>query len=302
MVDRRGVRPVSAVARGAASAGGDAHDGYFAPDSVTWSVHLDPVFAIAGVRALLLQALHPRTMLAVAQHGGFAEDYWGRLDRTSEYVSALTYGTVDEARRMAARVRGIHGKIRGTDPDTGETFRVDDPHLLLWVHCCEVESFLTTARRAGAPITAEQADRYYAEQVTAAELVGIPAEQVPASAAAMARYFERMRPELRLTDEAWYGLGKLVVPPMKAWVQLLTPARPAWATLTGVAFVMLPAWARKLYKSPGYRPTDLAATAALRALRVALQAVPDRWSGPPIVVEAKTRRRGVLEAAERSAG
>ena len=110
---------------------------------MTWRVHADRVFAIAGVRALILQALHPLTMAAVAQQRGFEEDFWGRLDRTGRYVSTLTYAPGTQARRTAAKVRGIHRRLRGTDPDTGETFRLDRPDLLLWVHCCEVESFLT---------------------------------------------------------------------------------------------------------------------------------------------------------------
>ena len=110
---------------------------------MTWRVHSDRVFAIGGVRALILQALHPLTMAAVAQQRGFEEDFWGRLDRTGQYVSTLTYAPAPQAQRLAAQVRGIHRKLRGTDPDTGETFRLDRPDLLLWVHCCEVESFLT---------------------------------------------------------------------------------------------------------------------------------------------------------------
>ena len=70
-------------------------------------------------------------------------------------------------------------------PDTGEPFRLDRPDLLLWVHCCEVESFLTTARRAGRADQPDDADEYLREQVLAAEMVGIPAGMVPASVAEM---------------------------------------------------------------------------------------------------------------------
>ena len=75
----------------------------FGPGSMTWRVHADRVFAIGGVRALILQALHPLTMAAVAQQRGFEEDFWGRLDRTGAYVSTLTYAPAHEARRTAAK-------------------------------------------------------------------------------------------------------------------------------------------------------------------------------------------------------
>ena len=146
--------------------------GLFGPDSVTWRVHTDPTYAVAGLRGLLLQALHPLAMAAVEQNGGFEADPWGRLTRTSQYIATTTFGTEVEALRAAARVRGIHRKLRGTDPLTGAEFRLDRPDLLLWVHCCEVDSLLSTALRGGLALTAAESDAYLAEQVRSAELVG----------------------------------------------------------------------------------------------------------------------------------
>ena len=266
-----------------------ADDGLFGPASVTWAVHSDPVFPVAGVRALLLQALHPVTMAAVAQHGGFDEDFWGRLERTVQYVNTTTFGSADEARRTIARVRGVHRRLRGTDPRTGEPFRLDEPDLLMWVHCCQVESYLGTARRAGAPIDATAADRYVAEQVLAAELIGIPAGMAPTTTTGLADYFDAVRPDLAVSDDARRAVKQLAVPPMASWVRLLTPAWPAWLTLAGLAAGLLPRWARRMYRLPGLPTTDAAATAALRALRVGASALPERFSGPPEVRAARAR-------------
>jgi uncharacterized protein (DUF2236 family) len=231
-------------------------------------------------------------MAAVAQHRGFDEDFWGRLDRTGRYVSTLTYAPASRARRAAAQVRGIHRKLRGTDPDSGLTFRLDRPDLLLWVHCCEVESFLSTARRAGAPITEQDADRYLHEQVQVAEMVGIPPRMVPASVEQMARYFADVRPDQRLTEDGRRGVRVLVIPPMAGKVRFLTPA---WAGLAGVAFGLLPSWARRRYRLPGLPTTDLAATGTVRALRAALLALPDRWTGPPEVLAARSEMRRLAQ-------
>jgi uncharacterized protein (DUF2236 family) len=233
--------------------------------------------------------LHPLTMAAVAQQRGFEDDFWGRLDRTGSYVATLTFSPATEAKRLAAQVRGIHRRLRGTDPATGEQFRLDRPDLLLWVHCCEVESFLSTARRAGAPLTDAEADTYLAEQVLAAQLIGIPPAMVPSSVMEMKQYFREVRSELRLTDEARRGVRVLAVPPMPKKVRFLTPARPAWAGLAGVAFALLPAWARRMYRLPGLPTTDLAATGALRAIRAGVVALPDKWTGPPHVREARAQ-------------
>ena len=205
--------------------------GFFGPDSVTWRIHSDPTFSVGGLRALLLQALHPVAMDGVARFsGGFKEEPWPRLIRTATYVDTLTFGTRTEAQEAVDRVRGIHRRLGATEATTGRTYRVDDPDLLLWVHCCEVDSLLAAARRGGLPLTDDDADRYVAEQVTSATLIGIPADDVPDSVAALAAYFERMRPTLAVTPAARDAYRLILLPPMKTWVRYLTPAQPAWGT------------------------------------------------------------------------
>jgi uncharacterized protein (DUF2236 family) len=258
--------------------------GFFGPGSVTWRVHADPTFSVGGLRALLLQALHPVAMDGVARFSdGFRSAPWPRLVRTAAYVDTLTFGTRREAVRAVRRVRGIHRRLGGTEATTGRTYRVDDADLLLWVHCCEVDSLLTVARRAGLPLTDAEADRYVAEQVTAAVLVGAVEEDVPRSVAELAAYFERMRPQLAATAAAREAWKLVLLPPMPAWVRLLTPARPAWGGLAGLAAATLPRWARRMYSLPGLGLTDAAATAALRAFRQTMLALPQRAQRSPIV-------------------
>ncbi|MBM7805744.1 uncharacterized protein (DUF2236 family) [Geodermatophilus bullaregiensis] len=258
--------------------------GFFGPDSVTWRVHADPVYSVGGLRALLLQALHPVAMDGVARNSVFRESPWQRLTRTAEYVDTLTFGTRREAVRAVRRVRGLHRRLGGTEETTGRSYRVDDPDLLLWVHCCEVDSLLDVARRAGV-VTDEEADRYVAEQVVAAELIGIDAAVVPDSMATLAAYFDRVRPELAVTPAARDAWRFVVVPPMPRWVQLLTPARPAWGTLASLAVATLPSWARRLGSLPGLAVTDTAATAALWAFRTGVLALPT-WARLSPVVRA----------------
>jgi uncharacterized protein (DUF2236 family) len=264
--------------------------GFFGPGSVTWRIHTDPSYAVGGLRALMLQALHPVAMDGVARNStGFRDEWWMRMTRTGQYVETLTFGTRTEARRMAGRVRGLHRKLSGVEGTTGRTYRVDDPDLLLWVHNCEVDSLLTTARRAGVPLTDEDADAYVFEHLAAARLVGVPAPLAPRTVADLERYFDDVRPSLALTPAASEGVRRLFVPPMPGWVQVLTPARPAWGTLASLGFATLPAWARQLYAMPGLALTDAAATAALRALRTTLLAVPERVRWSPLVRGAHAR-------------
>jgi uncharacterized protein (DUF2236 family) len=263
--------------------------GYFGPQSVTWRVHADPMQWVGGVRALFLLTLHPLAMAGVDQHSTYREDPIGRLQRTGEYLGAVTFGTRAEADRAAARVRGVHRRVRGVEPESGTPYWAPDPELLLWVHCGEIDSFLTIARRAGVAVSAADADRYVAEQITAAELVGIPRHLAPASTAELADYFERTRPQLRLTAAARSTAKFLFVPPMPKIVQVATPARAVWASAAGLAFASLPRWARRLYRAPGLPTTDLGASVTLRGLRAASVVLPGSIRYPPAYRAAQKR-------------
>ena len=272
--------------------------GFFGPDSVTWRIHADPSYAVGGLRALMLQALHPVAMDGVARNSaGFRDEWWMRMTRTGEYMATVAFGTRTEARRTAARVRGLHRQLGGVEETTGRAYRVDDPDLLLWVHNGAVDSLLTTARRAGVPVSDADADRYVAEQVAAAQLVGVPLSMVPTSVAQLDTYFEEIRPSLAVTPAAIQGVRDLFLPPMRGWVQVLTPARPAWGTLASLGMATLPAWARRMYSLPGLSMTDAAATAALRAFRTAFLALPERARYSPIVRGAFERVAEMQPAA-----
>src|SRR5205823_9741871 len=164
--------------------------GLFGPDSVTWRIHADPSMLIGGIRALLVQALHPLAMAGVAQHSDYQDDPWGRLQRTVDYVVTTTFADRPTALAAGDRVRAVHSRVRGIDPVTRRPYRADDPELLVWVHAVEVHSFLAAYRRYGGRLTDEEADRYVTEQVRTAALVGLEGDIVPASLAALRAYLQ----------------------------------------------------------------------------------------------------------------
>lgn len=262
--------------------------GLFGPDSLSWRVHGDPSMALAGFRALLLQALHPLAVAGVEEHSDFRADPWGRLVRTAEFIGVATYGTTEEAERAAERVRGIHRRVRGIEPESGTPYRADDPHLLRWVHCTEVDSLLDVYRRSGGSITDAEADAYVAEQTRAAALVGLDPATVPSSVGALSAYLSEMRPELRATAAARRTARFLLFPPMPSRL-VGVAGRPAWAGLASVGFALLPRWARRMYRLPGLPTTDLGASLAARAVRTSLLAVPPAWRDGPHVKAARAR-------------
>ncbi|MFD8983883.1 oxygenase MpaB family protein [Streptomyces sp. NPDC059564] len=269
---------------------GGADPGLYGPGSVTWQCHGDPVMWIAGVRALYLQALHPRAVRGVMENSDFERDAWGRLLRTADFVGTLTYGTTEAAERAGARVRALHRRLSATDPETGERFPVDDPELLLWVHCAQIDSFLHVLRRSGAPLTPAQADRYVDENRVNARLVGLDPAGVPADAAALAAYFEEVRPRLAAGADAHAVDDFLRAPPVHP---LLVPGRNLlWRPLAGLAYDLLPGWAHGLYGRTA--PPPPVVTRRLRLTGRLLRSIPAglRWQLPPGHILKAMRRLG----------
>ncbi len=266
--------------------------GLFGPGSVSWKVHDEPIMWLAGLRSLYLQALHLRAVAGVAQNSGYRRDPWKRLLRTSDYIGAVIYGTTEQAEAAGARVRRLHARMRAVDPRTGEPFRIDEPSLLRWVHVTEVESFLTTAVRAGVVLTPAEVDRYYLEQRRAAKLVGLDPAMVPGSAAEVDEYYAGIRPELALTRDSADVAVFLAAPPLPFRLGL-TPVRLAYSGAAALAVALLPPWARRLYGLPGLPTTDLTAAMSTRGLRRLLAVLPHRVYEGPIYRAAMSRAAAV---------
>lgn len=251
----------------------------FAPGSPVGRVHGDASMFVGGVRALLLQSLHPRAMAAVAAHSGYRSDPWGRLQRTATFIATTTFARDEDADRAVAVVRAVHARVRGTTP-SGLTYAADDPHLLRWVHVAEVDSFLTAHQAYGErPLTAVEADEYVAQAAVVARALG--ARDVPTTTAGLADALESYRPELAATPEALDAARFLLrTPPLPA------AARPAYALIAGAGVATMPRWSRGMLGLPDRPWADAvlgrpAGAVVTRAIRWALDPVAPRRTPPP---------------------
>jgi len=288
--DAAGLVERSAAAYASAVPRTPQDDGFFGPASVTWRVSADLSAPVAGLRSLLVQALHPLAMAGVDQHSDWRTDPVGRLAATSAYEVTVTFGDRASATRVAQRVRAIHEHVRGVDTVTGQPYAAGDPALLLWVHAALVDSALAASALFGTPLTDAEADAYVAEMTVAAELLGVPHEIVPASTAALERYMAGVRPALRRTPAAAESMGYLLDPP-----GLDEDVAELWQDIREAAVIALPGWAREMY---GY-PDPPTLTARRRTeIRQALGVLDAVFLGEPGVLEARQR----LAVRMRSAG
>jgi uncharacterized protein (DUF2236 family) len=237
--------------------------GYFGPDSVTWRLHDDPCMLLGGLRALMLQTMHPLAMAGVHQHSNYRADPLARLANTSVYVGTTIYGTKAQVEEAVAVVRRVHGPVVGVTPD-GQRYAANDPHLLTWVHHTLVDSFLRAYRRyGGGPLDDADADRYVAEQAILADL--FDAEPAARSVAELRAWFMAVRPELRATPEARSAIRFLLAPPLPLVV------RGPYAVAVSAAVTMLPRSVRRQLWLPvpvAFEPLVVrpAATALVRAV------------------------------------
>ncbi|MTB89411.1 DUF2236 domain-containing protein [Aeromicrobium senzhongii] len=227
----------------------------FTPDDPIWRVHSDASMFVGGIRALLLQSLHPLAMAGVDQHSGFRGDPWGRLQRTSGFLAETTFGTIEHADRSIGAVRRIHERVRGT-ADDGRPYAASDPHLLRWVHVAEADSFLRAHDRYGSRrLSATERDRYVAQSAVTARLLG--ATDLPEDVAALEEALRAYRPELHSTPAAREAARFMLLRPPVPWA-----IRPPYGLLAAAAVGLLPRWARVPLRLPWLPITEATAVRA----------------------------------------
>ncbi|MEX0847309.1 MAG: oxygenase MpaB family protein [Ilumatobacteraceae bacterium] len=210
---------------------------WFADDSVIRRVHGDASMFVGGLRALLLQSLHPLAMAGVAQHSDYRADPWGRLQRTADFLAATTFGPIPVAERSIEIVKRVHTRVVGTASD-GRPYSANDPHLLRWVHVCEIDSFLAAYRRYGsAPLSKDEADSYVRDSALVARKLGV--NDPPRTVRELRDEMREFRPEMAGTVEAREAARFLLLEP-----PLPLAARAPYTMLAAAAIALLPAWTR----------------------------------------------------------
>lgn len=202
-------------------------------------VHADIVgMMVGGIRALLLQMLHPAALQGVLDHSNFREDMHGRLRRTARFIAVTTFGHRDEAQSAIERVNRIHARVTGTLPD-GTPYSATTPRTLAWVHVTEASSFLAAYKRHVRPdMPGHEQDEYFRQFALIARALG--ADPVPTNRNEAEELFRDMRSDLRTSPEA-REVARLVL------TQRASGTPPGLqAMLAAEAVEMLPPFARTM--------------------------------------------------------
>lgn len=223
--------------------------GWFDDEAPICRVHGDASMFVGGLRAILLQSMHPRAMAGVAQHSDYRRDPWGRLQRTADFLAATTFGPAAQAQAAVDRVHRVHERVVGMTAE-GMPYAANDPHLLRWVHIAEVDSFLTAHDKFGEQrLVGADRDRYIAETGVIARALGVDAP--PETETQLREQLRMFRAELEGTPEARDAARYLLLTP-----PLPIAGRAAYGLVAGAAVSLMPAWTRWPLRLPWMPVSD----------------------------------------------
>jgi uncharacterized protein (DUF2236 family) len=218
--------------------------GLFGPETVTWRVNREAVLLAGGGRALLLQVGHPSVAAGVVQHSDYDTDPWGRLYRTLDVVTRITFGDSETSHRAAEQLHGVHVPVHGERPD-GVRYNALDPDLLLWVWATLVESSVLVYTRYVGSLSMAEIERYYSEQQRFAVACAVPEGHWPDTWREFMAYYEHMiEDECTVSDDS-RAVARGVLDPGLPGV-----ARPAVELIGLVTTGLLPPVLRRRYGLP----------------------------------------------------
>ena len=215
--------------------------GLYLPEDAPWVVHADLGTLVGGVRALLMQALHPGSLAGVRTHSRYKDDPLGRLAGTIRWLTITTFASHEALAQEASRVNRMHDRVKGqyaTSSGESRSYRAADPDLLRWVHIAFMDSFLRSHQIFSDRPIPGGADAYVRLWAKSVEPLGLT--DVPMNEAELLKWLDHYRGELAVNDDTRDVIRWLRNPPLPL------AARPVYALLFQSALASLPAEHREL--------------------------------------------------------
>jgi len=217
-------------------------------------VHRERALALAGPRALLMQAAHPLAVAGLLAHSSALDEPYERLARTAETLSVIGFGSRADADGVTKRVRAMHRRVHGRLPKragrypAGTPYRADDPELLLWILFTLVDSGMVVYRRYVGALSREEEAAYWEDYRVVGRLFGLRKRHMPATLDDLDAYRRRMLDgdELHVTPWARERAREIVLEPPIPWV-----ARPVVEAVNFTTIALLPDRIRREY---GFSP------------------------------------------------
>ncbi|HKO38122.1 MAG TPA: oxygenase MpaB family protein [Solirubrobacterales bacterium] len=229
-------------------------DGFFAADSMVRRLHRERVVLFSGVRALLMQACDPLAVVGFQRHSIIFDDPQTRLLRTDERMSRIYFGTAEEAEETGRVVQAMHRRVRGKTPakygpiPKGTPYDASDPELGLWVLATLADSALVYYERIFGSLAPEERERYWSEYRQVGELLGLPADSMPATHGDLKEYVDGRLNDgsLWISDERREVAVRMILEPPYSGV-MRAAVMPVTETIRLISTGLLPPEIRRLF-------------------------------------------------------
>jgi uncharacterized protein (DUF2236 family) len=228
--------------------------GYFTDASMLRRVNRERTLALAGPRALLMQAAHPLAVAGLLAHSTALDEPYDRLARTAEVLTTIGFGSRRDADRVTAHVRAAHRRVQGRLPravgpyPAGTPYRADDPALLMWVLFTLVDSATLVYRKYVGDLSRDDEAALWDDYRVVGRLFGLADDEMPATLAELDEYRREMLEggHLFVSDWARERARAIVLAPPVPWL-----ARPLLETVNFITIALLPDGIREQY---GFSP------------------------------------------------
>lgn len=206
---------------------------HFPKGSMIRRVNIEPAIAFGAGRALMLQIAHPAVAQGVEDHSEFKRNPFKRLQGTLEATYAVVFGSQELAAAVGRRLHWIHTFI------VGQGYAANDPANLLWVHATLADTALRCYEELVGPLSDADAETYYQEMATVAEVFGVPRSAQPATLADFRRYVDDTVATMEVT-EVGRDLATFILDPTLP-LGLHVPLKPLLAIQKRLTLGSLPA-------------------------------------------------------------
>lgn len=263
--------------------------------SITWKLAGDSRLLVSAGYALVLQTAHPTVGAGVGQYSGFAQDPWGRLFRTLDYVNGSIYGGPEMAGEIGRRVRNVHKTIKGTTMD-GRRYHALEPEAFAWVHATLAASIIQGHEIVGYDVSRDDREVFWQEWRALGRLIGVRDRDLPEDWAGFRLYFDRVCSDVLVdhptVHEVLDTIGRPAAPPVPGLPDALwnVVRRPLAQQLQLVTAGLMPPLLRERFGLAWSPAHDAAFLALTRSIKAAGPLVPPQLKefGP---VYVKLRRK-----------
>lgn len=252
-------------------------EGFFGPDSLAWRVFTAPATALMIAQiANLLEVPHIDFQSVLVDHdplfptnrkrqrglGGARKDgyFHDRLRRTLSVPLPILFADKKSAVACADRLMQYHRPMTGRPTDVAPAYSATSPETMLFgavtishAALTAYERFAFRQGRLPRRLDVPDRDRYFAEMSTLAILMGVPAAEVPMTAAQVDAYYRSIAAKFTLRrgfrGTQFKAAAALVVP--RGWRDVPRTARDIGLIASAaVAYAALPRPSRRLNGLP----------------------------------------------------